>query len=242
MIRLTRAVASDVAGIGAVVHDVWEQEILPDVCRAQMEGDASALWVARNGDDVLGFVSGFLTRSRAGRLRWEIDLLAVRRASQGQGLGQSLIRRICEDGEKRGAVLARAAIRVENLPSQKAFEKAGFSTAGRIHHLYLWDPQSGAVSHRSLDPVLLLPVDTLTYRGLWIEGLEQVSWSKQRLAVRTARAWAARARATRESRLNTGALVPDGDGDILAPDLRDQAHVQGRYCWFVRHSRARQEA
>jgi len=236
VIRVTRAVASDVEGIGAVVHEVWKLEILSDVCRAQIESDASALWVARNGDDVLGFVSAFLTRSRAGRRRWEIDLLAVRPASQGQGLGQRLIRRAWEDGERRGAALARAAIRVENLPSQKAFEKTGFSTDGRIHHLFLWDPQSGAVPHRSPDPVLLVSVETLTYRGLWIEGLERVSWSKQRLAVRTARA-----RVASERRLNTGALVPHGDVAILAPDLRDQAHVQGRYCWFVRHSRVQQE-
>jgi L-amino acid N-acyltransferase YncA len=229
VIRRARAAPADVEGITAVVRDVWEQDILIDVCRAQIRDDACELWVASEGRDVLGFVSAFLTTDKAGHRRWEVDLIAVRRASQGRGLGQRLIQRVCQDAERHGADLARAAIRVDNVPSQKAFERAGFSTNGERHQLFLWSPQAGHISDLGQVAVSLLPVDTLIYRGLWIEGLENVSPSEQRAIVRTARALV-----TRDGRANTGALIPAEGEYRLAASLRDQAKVQGPYYWFVK--------
>jgi ribosomal protein S18 acetylase RimI-like enzyme len=231
MTRVIRATLNDVEGIAAVVHDVWAQGILPKVARAQIEDDACALWVAREEDDVLGFISAFLTRSRTGERRWEVDLLAVEPASRGQGLGQRLIRGVCQDGEEQGATLARAAIRVDNVPSQAAFRKAGFSTDGRLHHLLLWEPEDGILPPPDLGRVSLTSVDTLTYRGVWIEGLQRVSPSVQRAAVRAARGMAAR-----QGRLKTGALIPvEGQGE-LATDLRAEAKCQGRYHCFIKPS------
>ena len=229
MIRLNRADFTDVEGIGAVVDDVWEQSILPEVCHAQIEDDACALWVAKEGKTVLGFASAFLSVARDGLRRWEFDLLAVQRASQGQGLGQALIRRVCEDGEKQAAAVIRAAVRVDNVPSQRAFEKTGFSTDGQTYRLLLWGAGEGTVPRHTLSPVSLIPVDTLTYRGLWMEGLEQAPPRIQRAAVRAARAMVAQ-----EHRLNAGALVRFADEPRLARDLRDEAAVQGVYHWFVK--------
>lgn len=229
MIHLARAALTDIEGIRAVVRDIWEQDALPDVCKAQIQDDACALWVAKERDDVLGFVSAFLTLDRAGHRRWEIDLLAVRHASQGHGLGQRLIRRVYQDAARQDVALARAAIRVENVPSQRAFERAGFSTDGQVYHLLLWSPQRVDVLAACPQGVSLLPVDTLTYRGLWIEGLAGLPHAEQRCVVRTARATIAR-----ENRLNTGALISADDEHLLAPDLRDEAKLQGEYCWFVK--------
>jgi ribosomal protein S18 acetylase RimI-like enzyme len=229
MFRLERADLADVEGIAAVVYEVWELTILPEVCQAQIQGDASALWIARDGRAVVGFASAFLTPGRDGRRRWELDLLAVCPASQRRGLGQALIGRVCEDGERQGAAVVRAAVRVDNVLSQRAFERTGFSTDGRTHRLLLWGPQDGAVTHRSLSPVSLIPVDTLTYRGLWLEGLDQARPSTQRAAVQAARATVAQ-----EHRLNAGALVPLTKEPCLARDLRDEAAAQGVYYSFVR--------
>jgi GNAT superfamily N-acetyltransferase len=218
-----------VEGIRAIVHDIWEQDIIPHVCEAQIQGDASAVWVAKEHDRVLGFVSAFLTMDRAASRRWEVDLLAVQPTSQGRGLGQGLIQRVCQDAEGCAAVVARAAVRVGNLPSQRVFEKIGFSTDGQVHQLLLWSPQAGQ------DPVLLpagaslLPVDTLTYRGLWIEGLTRLRHGEQRSVVATARATIAR-----EDRLNTGAMVPLEETHLLEPDLRSQAKMHGEYRWFIK--------
>lgn len=230
MIDLCRATLDDVDGIAAVVHDVWEQDILVDVCEAQIQDETCALWVATDGGDVAGFVSAFLTVGRGGVRRWEVDLLAVRRASQGRRLGRKLVAAACQDGARRDVSVARAAIRVDNVASQRAFEHAGFVTDRRVHRLLLWFPvfRDGP---DDVGQVMLLPVDTLTYRGLWIEGLtaEGLGQREQQSVLRAARSWVAR-----EGRLNAGAAIPTDEEHLLAADLRDQASVHGEYYWFVK--------
>jgi len=229
MISLHRAEAADVEGIATVLRDVWDQDVLPAVCRAQIEDDASALWVAAEDGAVAGFVSAFLTIAGDGRLRWEVDLIAVRPASQGRGLGTRLIRRICEASQARAITLTRALIRVENVPSQRAFQSAGFITDGRRHKLLLWPPETGGDTYAYTGPVALLSVDTLTYRGLWLEGITLVSAEEQRRAVK-----AAGSIAFEENRTNAGAVVPVDESHLLAPDLENKAHVHGEHHWFVK--------
>ncbi|HET91802.1 MAG TPA: GNAT family N-acetyltransferase [Chloroflexi bacterium] len=229
MIHLRRAVPTDEAGIARVAHEVWNQAILPPVCQAQITTPGAALWVAVEGNDVLGFASAFLTVDRRGKRRWEVDLLAVRPVHRGQHLGRRLVACICQAPQARTAALARAAIRVENVASQRAFESVGFATDRQVHELLLWTPQPGADAAHSIEPVTLLPVDTLTYRGLWIEGLtgEGITPEGQCQAVRVARSWAAR-----ERRLNVGALIPRCELPALAAELQSQASVHGTYYWF----------
>jgi len=227
--RLVRAALSDVEGIRAIVQGIWKQDIIRHVCEAQIEDDACAVWVAKENNQVLGFASAFLTVDRLARRRWEIDLLAVQPASQGQGLGQELIRAIYQDAGRCAAVMTRAAVRVDNLPSQRAFEKVGFSTDGRSHQLLLWSPQAGHDPDLPSTSVSLLRVDTLTYRGLWIEGLAGLPNAEQRSVVATARA-----RIARERRLNTGALISVDEAQLLASDLRRQAEMHGEYYWFIK--------
>jgi ribosomal-protein-alanine N-acetyltransferase len=231
VIELRKATPADVPGIAAVVHDIWEQDILPDVCEAQTHCQACALYVAAEGDNVTGFVSAFLTVDKDGHRRWEVDLLAVRRASQGQRLGQRLVEAACADARAHGIPTARAAIRVDNVASRKTFENAGFKTDGEIHRLLIWTPTQDNGPALYGGSVTLVPVDTLTYRGLWLEGLTawNVDAEEQRSAVQMARlitAW--------EGRHNTGAMIPAIGSHRLAPDLREAAEMHGEYCWFVR--------
>ena len=229
MIHLSKATLADIDGIAAVVDGVWQQDILPGVCAAQIETDTAALWVAKEKDEVLGFMSAFVTVNAQGRRRWEMDLVAVRSTRQGEGLGQRLIARVWQEGGKQDCHLARALIHVDNAPSQRAFEKARFATDRRVYHLLLWPPALGAEPARCPDGVSLIPVDTVTYRGLWIEGLEDLESDWQRLVVSTARA-----RVARENRLNTGAIIPAEAA--LVPELRNQATLQGEYQWFVKRN------
>lgn len=231
MIVLRKATPADVSGIAAVAHDVWQQDILPDVCEAQTRCRACALWVAMEGNDVAGFVSAFLTVDNEGKRRWEVDLLAVRRASQGQRLGQRLVEAACADERAHGTPIARAAIRVDNIASQRTFKNAGFTTDGEVHKLLTWTPtcDTGPIIYGG--SVTLVPVDTLTYRGLWLEGLTayNVDIDEQRSAVQMARsiiAW--------EGRHNTGAMIPAIGSHRLAPDLEVSAKMIGKYHWFVK--------
>jgi hypothetical protein len=162
-----------------------------------------------------------------------VDLLAVRRVSRGRRLGQKLVLAACQDAARHNVSVARAAIRVDNVASQRTFENAGFATDRRVHQLLLWTPRFSDSPDVCPKDVTLLPVDTVTYRGLWIEGLTSAGLGAelQRDVVRTAR-WVA----AREERLNTGTLVPADEAHLLAADLRNQASVHGEYYWFVKKS------
>jgi N-acetylglutamate synthase-like GNAT family acetyltransferase len=232
MIDLRKATLADVDGIAAVVYDVWEQDALADVCTAQIQDDACALWVVADRDDVAGFVSAFLTVGDGGVRRWEVDLLAVRRASQGQHMGRKLVLAVCQDAARHDVSVARAAIRVDNVASQKAFEYAGFATDQRVHELLLWTPKLGDAPDVHPKDVVLLLVDTVTYRGLWIEGLTSAGLTakEQRGVVKVARSVVAR-----EGRLNAGAVIPKDEVHLLPTDLRNQASVHGEYYWFVKN-------
>ncbi len=223
------ATPADVNGVAAVVRDVWARDILPEVCRAQTEDETCGLWVAVQEGHVVGFASAFLTVNEAQERRWELDLVAVRPPLQGQGLGERLIRRAFQDGAQRHVAVVRALVRVGNLPSQKAFWGAGFRTDRRAYHLLQWSPRPDSIPTAAVDGVSLLPVDTLIYRGLWIEGLEDVSLTRQSSVVAAARSIIAR-----EGRLNAGALVAADEKHLLAADLRSRAETVGAYSWFVK--------
>lgn len=231
MIDLCKATPAHIPGIAAVVRDVWDQDILPDICQAQIDCNACALLVALEKDEVAGFVSTFLTIGKRGSRRWEIDLLAVRRASQGQRLGQRLVEAACRVAQEKKAAIARAAVRVDNIASQRTFENAGFTTNREVHRLLTWTPDGKIGSSIYGGSVRFVAVNTVTYRGLWLEGLTayNVDEEEQRNAVRMARsiiAW--------EGRHNTGAMIPAIGSHRLAPDLRDVAEMHGEYWWYIK--------
>jgi L-amino acid N-acyltransferase YncA len=252
VIRIRRARPTDTEGIADVVTDVWEQGVLPDVCEAQIEADWCALWVAtddadrrhpadrRHSEEVVGFASAFSTVDPSDQGRWEVDLVAMRSDNQGQGLGTQLISHVCRAAKRNEVSLARALIRVENVASRRAFENVGFTTDGQVHQLVLWSPGRGdSVSpdesevKRSasvfVGHVALLPVDTVMYRGLWIEDLTAVCAEAQRLALETAHDIV-----VREHRDNIGALIPVEEVSCLATDLRVKGVIHGEYTWFVK--------
>jgi GNAT superfamily N-acetyltransferase len=210
-----------------VVREVWDQDILPDNCEGLVVGECSTIWVAESKASVEGFASGFLTRDSSGERRGEIDLLAVRPSRQGEGIGPRLIAGLGEEAASWDLDVLRALIRVENLPSQKAFIRVGYTTDSCVHQLHLWAPQQAAEVGTIPEGISMIPVNTVTYRGLWIEGLTTLDHEAQRAVVSSARALIAR-----ENRLNAGALIPSTDAAKLAPDLVQEATLQGDYFWF----------
>ncbi len=234
MIKIREATPADIPGIATVVHDTWGQDILPDVCTAQIDRDACALWVAAEGEDIAGFVSAFLTMDRKGTRRWEIDLLAVRSTSQGQRLGQRLVEAACQDAKALHIPVARAAVRAENIASRRTFQNAGFTTNGEIHKLFLWTSTASNGPSIYGGGVTFVPVDTVTYRGLWLEGLtaEGTQAEEQRSTVKMARsivAW--------EGWANTGALIPAREEHRLASDLHDVAKLHGEFYCYAKSMR-----
>jgi ribosomal protein S18 acetylase RimI-like enzyme len=233
MLSIRRARLGDVNGISTVVAEVWGQAIDTGVCLAHIRNDACAIWVAVENGVIAGFVSAFLTCGLADERRWEVDLLAVRPAWRGRQLGQKLVAATWVDAQQHQVDEARAIIRIDNIASQRSFERAGYTTDYRIHRLLLWTSQAG---EEFLIPpgVTFVPVDTLTYRGLWLEGLTQAGLSseEQRQVVATARALVAA-----QGRENTGALIAVDEAFHLPGDLETTVAMHGEYHWWRKFGR-----
>ena len=125
-----------------------------------------------------------------------------------------------------GVRSAKASIRLDNYVSQRAFAKVGFTTDAQVRSLLLWKPLAFRFVENMPETVHLIPVDALTYCGLWIEGFiePQLSQQTQRDVIRTAQS-----RIFDEDRLNTGMFIPDDFKGIIAPDLLTAATNHGQY-------------
>jgi len=227
MLKIRPAKFSDVSGISTVVTEVWGQAINTDICLEQIRRDDCGIWVAVDEGAVVGFVSAFLTLGQQGHRRWEVDLLAVRSVWRGCQLGQKLVEATWADAQRQQVDTARAIIRIDNVASQRSFTRAGYTSDRRIYNLFLWSPETG---EETLLPeeVVFLPVDTLTYRGLWIEGLSGVAVGQKQRVVETARAIIAR-----QNRQNAGALVLMDEIDHLAGGLYAGADMNGEYQQWI---------
>ena len=186
-------------------------------------GDSLALphqhaWLAFANGQPAGFVSAFETLSLGGS-RFEIDLLGVSRSVQGQGLGGALVAQALAGGWAASA--ARAVVRLDNLPAEAVFLRAGFEPQLPTMDLLVQSPPRPLLASDDADPIVrpatvadlpalarhwperfpaverwaellaqpafavlvawedvqprgfveLLEVNTLTYRGAWIEAL-----------------------------------------------------------------------
>lgn len=229
MIR--KASPNDAEGVEAITQMLWDQKIDFGMFRDHVANKACSLCVAVEDDQVVGFVSSFLTVDVQNRRRWEVDLLAVRPDQQGKGLGTALIQSIGCDAKAHRVDVVRALVRTDNIASQKAFERAGYTSDGCIHHLYLWMPQMYSGEIVVPQQVTLSPLDTLTYRGLGIEGLMSASLSEEE---RRRIILAARHRVASEGRNNTGALIPVDEEGLLPLQVREQGEIQGAYCWWIK--------
>lgn len=226
MATIRRAVVDDVAGIGAVILDAWQTEIDVPYCEELIAEEKQIIHVADFGGEIAGFVAGFPIALATGGHRWEIDLIAVHRDRQGQKLATKLIHASLEEGAALNMRFARSIIHVDNTASQSSFEKAGFQTIGSVYDLYLWNalvdsapqvPSTGGL-------VTYVPVETLTYRGLWIEGLnnEFLATTEKRSYVKNARI-----KAHQDDLERVGVLYPSDKA--FPEDLRSSATLDGHY-------------
>jgi ribosomal protein S18 acetylase RimI-like enzyme len=237
----------DAEGLLAVERETFAESPYnaDEVIHLFTNGEQKA-WLAIVEGEVMGFVTAFPTWTLHGR-NWEVDLVAVQPASQRQGIATELIKaamkgpgghslnrsQIAPAGfairrEQKCDLLildkARAAVATDNLASQRAFTKAGFTPEETVCYLLLYEIRgfvprplaSGPVTVRDLarsteeavavlrlgegltlrpsdvlalankeaNEILvavregeivgfaeLLYVETLLYRGIWLESL-----------------------------------------------------------------------
>ena len=214
----------DAETVHRILHEAWGESLLFDVFSDHISSPEHQVFVAVEAGEVAGFLSAFLVPEPMSR--WEIDLIIVRATSQGKGIGTSLIEKALTYGSRLGVRSAKASIRIDNYASQRAFSKVGFTTDAQVRSLLLWNPLAWKFTTNVPETVRLIPVDTLTYRGLWIEGVTepQLPQQAQRDVIRTAQS-----RIFDEDRLNTGMFIPDDLKGIIAPDLLTTATNHGQY-------------
>lgn len=193
---------ADIPGIARVIQQsLGDEPNEAQIVGALRERDHITIVAAEN-ETIAGFASGFLTW--CGRWRWELDLLGVLPDFQGRGLGRQLIQTCTETGHAMTinerdivAQTARGLVAIHNIASQKAFAHAG----------YILLPQTCGVfvslgNYPDYVPLLpenthLIPVNTLTYRGFWIEGDISQQALQAAQAAKTGYGW-----------YSTGAVVP----------------------------------
>ncbi|NJL94785.1 MAG: GNAT family N-acetyltransferase [Anaerolineae bacterium] len=229
MVKIRRASAFDAAAIAALISVVWD-DVQPNVeqCRVVITGEQEWVWLAVEGEAVLGLVACFLSRAGAA-WRWEIELLAVHPAVRGRGIGAGLVAASHETGRLLNASFARGLVRVDNAAAQRAFAKNGYETSGRVYQLHAWAPQPTTEPPNGHPLITLTRADTLTYRGLWLEGLDNDRLSDdQRLASLAG----GRAQAAAEGRASLTALV--AEDNMLPVAFFEGAELLGRYQWWRR--------
>lgn len=229
MANIQRARAEDVDGIAEVIRNVWKLEIDVPYVQKLINSKKQLSWVAIDEGKVCGFVSSFLTTVQGGVRRWEVDLLAVEPAAQGQGLGPKLVEATTQDGKAFNVKFSRALVRANNTYAHKVFERSGFTNTGQFYNMYLWQPAESDAQAPTRAVTSLIPVDTLTYRGVWIEGLDAEFTSEADCKLMVA---AARAMAFRDGRDNASTLIPAGKN--LPESVMQDASFQGQYQWWRR--------
>jgi GNAT superfamily N-acetyltransferase len=214
------ATGADTGGIAQLIHQKWDTPGQEQRIAAVIEDQHAPVWVAADDTGIAGFCSGFMTISADGIPRWEIDLLAVAPAARGKGLGRSLVARSVQSGNQHGAALQRALIAVDNAASARCFEVNGFQPAALCD---LWVGSQAAQSTQlpCPDGAHLIPVDTLTYRGIWVEDrYDDAAFA------------AAQQMALADGRDTVGAVIPNGirhDAEHLG-----FAHINTYRWWILR--------
>lgn len=212
------ATVADTGDIAYLIHQTWGQPVHEDLIADVLARPEMPVWIATSASGLAGFCASFMTHAADDTPRWEVDLLAVAQEVRGQSIGRKLIAQSMQFGRQRGAALHRALIAVDNAASARCFEVNGFSIASTAD-LWVGPPATTEQAVPSPDGAHLIPVETLTYRGIWVEGRYD------------APAFTAAQQAALTNRRNTvGAVIPAGTPHDAA---RLQFTHIDTYHWWV---------
>lgn len=169
-VHIRRAKMDDIPAILNVKQATWPDEAVNSthIAGVLREPDHVCL-VSVVNDRTVGFVDGFLTLAVSGVRRWEVDLLAVHPEYRNRGIASRLVEENTRAGLEMGAEMARALIRLDNTGSQRTFSRCGYICDQNECMLYV-SPDSPDSAVELPPNVYLIPVYTLNYCGLWIEG------------------------------------------------------------------------
>lgn len=169
---IRQAQAGDAAAISVIIKAAFGDDVDADKLAKKLSA-TRLTFVTTRDDDVTGFVDGFVTVAADGTQRYELDLLAVRPDVQGRGAGRLLVETFTQAAFETGVDMIRVVVAADNAPMQRLMARFGYVLQPATYALHIIQGQHNAHADASLaqsDGAYLLPVSTLTYDGIWLEG------------------------------------------------------------------------
>lgn len=169
MFDIRPAAPHDAKTVAALMRAAWPDDDV-DVPRVKqiLAGGQHSTLIAWVGQAPAAFVDAFLTISAEGVRRWELDLLATAPEFRGRGAAGVLVSACEAAGRASGAALVRALTREDNIPVHRVFARADYHTDGILRVLAVADALAGETPPAA--DAAIIPVQTLTYGGGWVEG------------------------------------------------------------------------
>lgn len=217
MPTIRQAAQADLAAIAQIIADTFDERIEPQASHLHN----NLVLVAELDGAVVGFAANFLTRSAVGESRFELDLLAVDPAARGRGVGFALVARCIQAASECGADSLRALVRTDNLAMSRICARGELLRSACPYELYIADAKPVNAPATAAHAAHLVPVDTLTYRGIWLEG--DLIQSAVNLAHH---------RAQGEQRSRIGALISAADEHVAALLTKNGFVSVGQFFWW----------
>ena len=170
-VHFRRAAPSDAAAIARVAEEAFAETIDAASPHFSQVLERGSTFVATIGHDLVGFVDGFLTESPEGETRYELDLLAVSETVRDRCIGGALVSRAVAEAGNTSASILRTLVVSRNTPMRRLCQRLGFKRAPRRFALYVAAPGAIAEPNIVVHQAHLITVTTLTYSGIWLEGI-----------------------------------------------------------------------
>ena len=165
-IIIRRATKQDVPHILNIIKSAFDEEAESQQIETCIQKPDFRTLVAEIDGIVAGFNFGFITIGIDGTKRRELDLQAVHPDYHGQGAGKKLIQRFTELETEADHI--RALVAHGNIRMEKALTRLGYTTDNTLCGLYV--SSNTARSEIAPQGSHLIPVTTMTYNGIWLEG------------------------------------------------------------------------
>ncbi|MCY4018397.1 MAG: GNAT family N-acetyltransferase [Chloroflexi bacterium] len=169
-VSIRRSSASDASAIAAIAEKTFGEPFYGDRIDRLLKSGRNYSLVALDAQGILAFADNFITVSETGTRRLELDLLAVEPKARGMGIGRRLIAESLLLARELDARLLRALVRSENDAMRRLCDSCGFAMSEQSYDLYVRSAGPGSQAPLDAKGTHLVPVETLAYSGIWIEG------------------------------------------------------------------------
>ncbi|MCY4069954.1 MAG: GNAT family N-acetyltransferase [Chloroflexi bacterium] len=221
-VSIRRPSPSDASAIAAIAEKTFGEPFDRDRIGGLLKSGRDYSLVALDARGILAFADNFMTVSETGTQRLELDLLAVEPKAQGLGIGRRLIAESLLIARELDVPLLRALVRSENLVMRGLCASCGFAASAQSYDLYVASPGPGSNGSLEIKGTHLVPVETLAYSGIWIEG------SLSRAGI----SWALSVAATQQLQ-RVGALVAQSDRAPIQLLADKGFQLLGTYNWWA---------